>query len=121
VSVEPLSEAWVAALVAASEAVPVAGRRSAVVEFAIGKKTKAVVVLGDGRVTGPGGDDTEPELTVPVTGAQLQSYCDGSASMSTDYMRGDFKPVGPTAAILALVELFDHPDFIAALADQLAD
>lgn len=123
-----LDQAWVDAVVAASDAVEPALATSAVVEFTIGKTKRAALQITDGRVTGPASSDTaadgdaeggsEPEVSIPVTAAQLASFCDGSESMSKAFMRGDLKPVGSTGALLPLFALFDDPAFVAALADE---
>ncbi|MEM7276407.1 MAG: hypothetical protein AAF547_25265 [Actinomycetota bacterium] len=112
-----LDDAFVAGLVDASAGVGAAGR-SATVAITIGKTQSAILEIVDGRVVGgrvgPAEED-EVGVTVPVTGDQLAAFCDGSASVAQDYMRGDLKPVGSTGALLAFVELFENPDFRAGL------
>lgn len=116
-----LDQAWIDAVTGASQAVEPALAASAVVEFTIGKTKRAVLQIDEGRVTGAaGGPDqpdggVEPEVSIPVTGAQLASFCDGSESMSKAFMRGDLKPVGSTGALLPLFALFDDPAFVDAL------
>lgn len=113
-----LDEAFVADVVAASAGLD-GGGRSATVAVTIGKTKSVVLEIQDGRVTGgqvrPAGDG-EVGVTVPVTGDQLDQFRDGSESVARAYMRGDLKPVGSTGALLAFVELFENPDFRAALA-----
>ncbi len=106
---EALSEEWVEALVAASADAPETTARPATVALAIGKTKRAVLALEAGRVTGPGADD-EVEVTVPVTGAQLNDLLAGRESMATSYIRGDVKPEGAIGAFLSLVELFESTD-----------
>ncbi len=112
-----LDNDWIAALVDASSVVDGAGgaSHSGVVAFTIGKKQQAVLDIVDGRVVGPG-DAASIAVTVPVTGDQLASFVDGSASVATSYIRGDLKPVGSTGAFLAVVELFENPAFRSRLA-----
>ena len=118
-TVEPLSDGWVDALVWASARVEPASARSAVVEFTIGKKTRAAVAIAGGRFVGPAPDGDEPEVSIPSTAAQLATFVDGSESMAQAYMRGDLKPVGSTGALLAVVALFEDPEFREALIGRL--
>lgn len=107
---------WVSALVNASAAVePVAtDAPNAVIHFKMGRAASAVVSFDAGRVIG-GAEVGEATVTLPLTTEQLGDYCDGSQSMSRDYMRGDLKPVGPTGHFIALIDLFENPDFVSAL------
>lgn len=105
-----LTDGWVAGLVDASLRVEVAGRRSGVVEFTIGKTERAVIEIADGRVVGVG-DDHAIDVSIPTTVEQLSALIDGSESLAQAYMRGDIKPVGSTGALLALVELFECDEF----------
>ena len=112
---EVLDDAWVQSLVQASADLDQAGEHSAVVAVAIGKKQKAVLNIVDGRVTGPGDEDAVA-VTVPTTADQLAAFTDGSESMARSYMMGDVKPVGSTGALLAIIELFENPQFRSGLA-----
>lgn len=114
-SEDVLGEAWVDGLVAASAAIGTPGDQSAVVAFTIGKKQKAVLNIVDGRITGAG-DEEQVAVTVPVTADQLTAFGDGSESFARSYMMGDVKPVGATGALLAVIQLFENPEFRAALA-----
>ncbi len=105
-----LDDAWVDALIGASAACEPALARSAVVEFTIGKTQRAAVEIVDGRVVGPAGE-AEPDVSIPLTGAQLAEFSSGEASMTQAYMRGDLKPVGSTGALLAVLALFDDEAF----------
>lgn len=113
-----LDEAWVAGMVEASRSAAAPVDRSAVVEFTIGKTKRAVVEVSGGRIVGAAeaevGDD-DIDLSIPLTAAQLESFSTGAESMSQAYMRGDLKPVGSTGALLAVLALFDDPDFRQAL------
>ena len=110
-----LDDAWVEALVAASAATQATVPRSAVVEFTIGKRQQVAVEMVDGRFTGPAGE-AEPDVSMPCTADQLAAFVDGEESMTRAYMRGDFKPVGSTGALLPVLALFDDPEFRTALA-----
>ncbi len=110
-----LDDEWVEGLVKASAGIDASGDGSAVVAFTIGKKQKAVLSIVDGRVVGTGDDDAVA-VTIPVTGDQLAAFIDGSESLARSYMMGDVKPVGATGALLAVVELFENPDFRSRLA-----
>ncbi len=107
---------WVGALVSASATVePVASDApNVVIHFKMGRTSSAVVSLQAGRVTGSA-EVGEATVTLPLSTDQLSQYCDGSQSMSRDYMRGDLKPVGPTGHFIALIDLFENPDFVSAL------
>ncbi|MEL6985895.1 MAG: hypothetical protein AAFO29_25925 [Actinomycetota bacterium] len=115
-----LDQAWVDALAKASQSIEPAVAASAIVELTIGKTKRAALQITDGRITGSADEaagEVEPEVSIPVTGAQLASFCDGTESMSKAFMRGDLKPVGSTGALLPLFALFDDPAFVEALSD----
>lgn len=120
-----LDDVWVDAVAAASQEAEVTVPGSGVVAFTIGKTKQATLRITDGRVTGPvdggddGGDGVEPDATIPVTAAQLGSFCDGSESMSRAFMRGDLKPVGAIGALLPVFALFDDAAFRAALESEI--
>ena len=111
-----LDDAWIEQLVKASAGLDDVGDSSAVVAFTIGKKQKAVIEIVDGRVTGSGEEDNVT-VTVPTTTDQLAAFTDGSESFARSYMMGDVKPVGSTGALLAIVQLFEDPDFRKALTE----
>ena len=107
---EPLSDAWILDLVAASAeaADDQVGDRSGVIAFAIGKSRRAVVSMVDGRIVGPiEAAEAEIDVSIPVTEEQLVDYLSGSESMAQAYIRGDIKPVGSTGPLLALIELVE--------------
>jgi len=113
-----LDDHWIAAATRASADLDRGTGRSGVVAVAIGKKQQAILDIVDGRVVGAG-DEESIAVTVPLTADQLAGFGDGSASLARAYMMGDVKPVGSTGALLALIELFENPDFRDRL--QLAD
>ncbi len=107
---EPLSEEWIDALVAASAAAAAdqVGDRSGVIELTIGRKRRAVLRMVDGRVVGPfDGDDDEIDVSVPFTDDQLRAYLTDDDSIARAYIRGDVKPVGSTGPWLSFVELVE--------------
>lgn len=105
---------WVEVVAGASRAVTTVVPSDAVVEFTIGKTKRAVLQIVDGRVAGA--SDAEPEVSIPMTEAQLTAFCHGTESMSKAFIRGDLKPVGSTGALLPVLVLFDDPAFRDALA-----
>ena len=115
-SIEPLSDAWVGAIAEAS-----ADRqgRSGVVAIAVGKKKLAVLDITEGRVA-VGADPASAEVTIPVTGSQLEAILSGEESLAQAFMRGDVKPEGATGALLAAVELFEDAEFRLRLVRALA-
>ena len=63
---------------------------------------------GDGRFVDPDDKtDDEVDLSIPITGEQLQAFLSGEESMAEAYIRGDLKPVGSTGLFLSLVELVE--------------
>ncbi|MEM7340661.1 MAG: hypothetical protein AAF467_18540 [Actinomycetota bacterium] len=113
----PLSDEWVAALVAASADRQGRGAGETVA-ITIGKTKAAAFAITDGQVAGPG-DPEDAAVTVPVTAAQLDAIVAGETSLAQDFMRGDVKPVGATGPLLALVELFEDEAFRRELAARL--
>lgn len=118
-----LDDAWIEAVALASQSAEVALPASGVAVFTIGKTKRAALQIADGRVTGPAAEAAEDgpaadvgTVSIPVTAAQLASFCDGTESMSKAFMRGDLKPVGSTGALLPVLALFDDPAFREALA-----
>ena len=109
-----LDDAWIKSLVTASAGLDAVGDSSAVVAFTIGKKQKAVLEIVDGRVTGAG-EEEAVAVTVPTTTDQLAAFSTGTESFARSYMMGDVKPVGSTGALLAIIALFEDPDFRDAL------
>ena len=115
---DPLSEAWIEALVEASRDRTGVGP-AGVVALAIGKSKRAVFEIVDGKVaTVSSAGDGEPaaEVTIPVTAKQLAAIVDGSESLAQAFMRGDVKPEGATGPLLAVIELFEDATFRTRLA-----
>jgi hypothetical protein len=120
--VEALSEAWVAALIEASQDRARGGTGAGgQVAITIGKTRRAQFRVIDGRVIGAepdeqGGDGpTDPDevagVTIPMTAKQLAAIVDGTESLAQAFMRGDVKPVGSTGPLLAVIELFEDASF----------
>ena len=115
---DPLSEAWIEALVEASRDRTGVGT-AGVVALAIGKSKRAVFEIVDGKVaTVASAGEGEPaaEVTIPVTAKQLAAIVDGSESLAQAFMRGDVKPEGATGPLLAVIELFEDATFRTRLA-----
>lgn len=98
---------------------------SGLVALAIGKKQRALLDIVDGRVASAKPvtpDEAEVAgVTVPVTAAQLAAIVAGEESLAQAFMRGDVKPEGATGPLLAVVELFEDPEFRSRLGALLAD
>ncbi len=105
-SSEAFSDEWVAEMIAAHAERPAVPGLSGVVGLGVGKKVAVVVSITDGRITGSvdlsgAGDDVEPGVTIPFSGAQVEAWQSGELDLSEAYMMGDLKPVGSTGALLA--------------------
>lgn len=112
-SVAPLSDEWVAALVTATAArTPVDGL-DGVVTLAIGKTTRVTIEIVAGQVTGQ--TDREGDVEVPFTKPQLGAWSEGDLVPSVAYMKGDLKPVGATGPFLALLAVMDDPTVAATV------
>ncbi len=110
---EPLSEAWVDAIIGASVDRPSTPGLNGVAAVTIGKTKRAVLEIVEGRAVAPTGAD--PEVEIPVTAKQIAAWADGELSLSVGYMQGDLKPVGPTGPLLAVLELLDDPTIRVAV------
>lgn len=102
------SPEWVSALVAASAGRGGVPSVSGVVGLGTGKKSSVVLNITEGQVTGP--IDSEPEVVIPISEAQIDAWNKGELSLSVAYMKGDLKPVGSTGALLAALEVLDNLD-----------
>lgn len=101
----PFSDEWVAELIEASaQRVGVPGV-SGVVGLGTGKKPKVVLQFSEGKVLGL--SDAEPEVIIPIPGAQMEAWASGELKLTVAYMKGDVKPVGSTGALLAALEVLD--------------
>jgi hypothetical protein len=115
---EPLSVAWIEALVDASAERP-RSSTSGVVAIAVGKTRQAAFEIRQGRVVAPA-SPADAGVSIPLSAEQLGSILDGSESLAQAFMRGDVKPEGSTGALLAAVELFEDPTFRQRLSERLA-
>lgn len=125
---EVLSDEWCAAATsaladAASGGGPVGapdadGEVELVVAGDAGKVTSRWVVSG-GRLVGVRlvGDGEEPApVSIPVTDDDLRAIVAGDLDPAVAYMRGDIKPEGSSAAVLAFVSALNRPECRDALA-----
>lgn len=109
----PLSDVWVEAVVAASAQREAIRGLDGIVTLAIGKTTKVTLDIASGRVTGR--VDAAGEVEVPFTKAQLAAWADGEFDLSVAYMKGDLKPTGATGPFLALLAVMDDPAVVSAV------
>ena len=97
-------EAWLRDAVAAStDRAPTGLHASA--SLLVGKTAHVAITVDDGRIVGTA--DGTPECELPFSKVQAQDFVDGRFNVAVAYMRGDFKPTGSTAAILAAIDALD--------------
>ncbi|QGG94772.1 hypothetical protein [Actinomarinicola tropica] len=123
---ELLSDEWFAAvdaaLASAADDGPAAEPVAAEVELVVSGAAAGTVatrwVVEDGRLASvrPAGDGDEATTTVPITAEDLRAVLVGEDDAAIRYMRGDLKPEGRTADVLALVSALARPACRAALA-----
>ena len=102
---EPFSDEWIGELVEATADRDGVPGVSGVVGIGHGKTAKVVLEFSEGKVMGS--SDSEPEVIVPITKAQLCEWAAGDLKLTVAYMKGDVKPVGSTGALLAALEVLD--------------
>lgn len=108
-----LSDEWVASLVAASADRSAVTGLDGVVELMIGKTTSTTIEIIDGRVVGL--TDKTAEVQAPFTKKQLEAWAEGQFAPSVAFMKGDWKPVGSTGPLLALLAVLDDAEVLARL------
>lgn len=127
-SAEVLADGWFGAVTAS-----LAGDDGPVGE-AVDADVEIVVATDDGKVptrwsvrggrlaeVAPAGADGPPaEATIPLTDAQLGAFLSGEVDPAVAFMRGDLKPEGSAAAVLALFSAWARPSTRAALAGTSA-
>ncbi len=111
-SLAPLSDEWLAALITATADRASAGGLRGRVTVSVPRK-KLTLVFDDGKVTGA--EEGDVETVLPFTGQQYQDWVDGTLNLSAAYTKGDLRAVGPTGPLLAALEVFDDPAVRAAL------
>lgn len=129
-SAEVLTDPWFAAVAAAlpaDDADPPGEDADAVVEVVASGAAAGTVrtrwVVEGGRlvtVAPAGADDPPAATTIPVTAEALAAFARGEADPAVAFMRGDLKPEGSSAAVLALFSAWARPACRAALADVTA-
>lgn len=74
----------------------------------VNKETVITVEVSDGRVVGEA--TGVPGCEIVLSADQVSALVAGSADLAADYMRGDLKPTGSTASILATLNALDSLD-----------
>lgn len=104
-TIEPLSEEWVAGLVTSTVDRPETPGLDGVVTLTIGKTRSASFEIVSGRVTGP--TTATADVAIPFTSKQLAAWADGDGSLTVAYMKGDLKPVGASGPLFAALDVLD--------------
>jgi len=102
-------QSWLTAAVETSADRPPTGLHGTG-QLLIGKEKHVAVCIEDGRVVGE--SQGTPDCEMPFSKPQAEAFFDGRLKLSVEYMRGDLKPTGSTAAIVAVIDALD------ALAEQ---
>lgn len=71
----------------------------------VGKAEQITVCVEDGRVVGEAAGT--PECTMSFSKTQAAAFLAGQLKLSVEYMRGDLKPTGSTAAVVAVIDALD--------------
>ncbi|MBT8241123.1 MAG: hypothetical protein KJN63_07835 [Acidimicrobiia bacterium] len=71
----------------------------------VGKQEHITVRVEDGRVVGESIGTPECEMSFSRT--QAETFLAGQLNLAVEYMRGDLKPTGSTAAIVAVIDALD--------------
>ena len=97
-------QAWLDQAVAASaDRAPTGLHGSA--DLLIGKTVQLSIQVDDGCITGLSTGTADCQF--PFTKTQVEAFVAGEMKLSVNYMRGDLKPPGSTAAILAVIDAMD--------------
>jgi hypothetical protein len=99
-----LDAAWLEGAVVASRGAPPTALFGSAALIVNGE-TVITVEISDGRVVGQAAGP--PGCEIPLNDDQVEALVTGSAELSADYMRGDLKPTGSTASILAALNALD--------------
>jgi len=99
-----LDRTWLASAVTASADRRVNGLHGSA-QLLIGKVEAITVKIDDGRIVGEAVGT--PQCQVSFSKPQAEALVAGELKLSVGYMRGDLKPTGSTAAILALIDALD--------------
>lgn len=119
-----LDDGWFSALTAAlaGDDAPVGEPADVDVELVVATEAGKVPTrwaIRGGRLTevrrAADGDDPAA-VSVPLDAAQLGSFLAGDADPAIAFMRGDLKPEGSSAAVLALLSAWARPSCRSALA-----
>ncbi|MFW2381376.1 MAG: hypothetical protein ACN4GZ_06410 [Acidimicrobiales bacterium] len=99
-----LDRSWLNRAVTASADRPVNGLHGSA-QLLIGKVEAITVNIDDGRIVGEAVGT--PQCQVSFSKPQAEALVGGELKLSVEYMRGDLKPTGSTAAIVALIDALD--------------
>lgn len=97
-------QAWLEQAVTALADRPATGL-DGTADLLIGKTVQISVQVEDGRIVGSASGIAECQF--PFTKVQVESFVAGEMKLAVNYMRGDLKPTGSTAAILAVIDAMD--------------
>jgi hypothetical protein len=99
-----LDQAWLAKVVQATAERPATGLHGSA-QLLVGKVAQVSLEVEDGRVIGNASGT--PDCQMPLSKGQIKALEQGEIKLAVEYMRGDFKPTGSTAAILAVIDALD--------------
>ncbi len=99
-----LDAAWLEGVIAATrDRTPTGMHGSAA--LIVNKETVITIEVNDGKVVGEA--TGAPGCDIVLSADQVSALVAGSADLSGAYMRGDLKPTGSTASILATLNALD--------------
>ena len=99
-----VDQSWLDAAVEASQGREPTGLHGSA-RLLLGKTELITVQIEDGRIVGPAVGTAECEI--PFSPSQAEALAEGSLNLAVEYMRGDLKPTGSTAAIMAAIDALD--------------
>jgi hypothetical protein len=74
-------------------------------QLLVGKVAQVSLQIDQGRVVGEASGTTDCQM--PFSKQQMEALKQGEIKLAVEYMRGDFKPTGSTAAIIAVINALD--------------
>ena len=118
---EVLSEAWFDAVNESLTSVPPGPGGNAVVALEVSGGGSGTVlthwVVQDGRLASVRpADEAAADATIPVRHDLVEQLVSGHVDPAVEFMRGNLKPEGASAAVLALLSALANPECRAALA-----
>lgn len=116
-----LTDDWFRSVTESLTSLPEGPGGSGVVEVVVnggddGRLT-TVWVVADGRLVSVGAADgsSEPDATIPQSRADIEAVINGERDPAVAFMRGDLKPEGSAAAVMAWLSALSRPDTRAVL------